>query len=72
MFKKKRKNENADRITYDEVKDAYIFDGHSVRAEKLDSGRYMIDIDGRQYYHTEMEFEMMFIYFSLMYRRMDE
>ena len=41
--KRKRKNENENKITYDEVKDAYIFDGYSVHSERLNSGRYILD-----------------------------
>ncbi len=71
MFGKKKKKEECG-ISYDEVKDTYNFEGHGIHSERLDSGRYLFDIDGRQMYISETEFKMMFLYFSLMYRRMDE
>ncbi len=65
LFKKKRESD----IKYDKETDTFEYLGDTIHVEELPSGRFLFRINGKDSYHSQKEFMMMYMFFSLMYRR---
>lgn len=68
MFGQKKQKDS--KIRHIKETDTYEFLGDTIHVEELPSGGFLFRINGKDSYHSQKEFMMMYVFFSLMYKRM--
>lgn len=63
--------ERESNIRYDETTDTYFYLNNTIHMDRLPSGMLVFRINDKNVYVSETEFSMFYLYFGLLFKRMN-